>query len=85
MTSRRIESHKNYYDVLRKHQRTSRVKRLIKLIVLLIFFVALIFFSYQILVKVDEKQDNNATPQKMEQSAYKTSRPGDLINFNLNT
>lgn len=85
MTSRRIESHKNYYDVLRKHQRTSRMKRLIKLIVLLIFFVALIFFSYQILVKVDETQDNNVTPQKSEQSAYKTSRPGDLINFHLNT
>ena len=65
MTSRRIEGHKNYYDVLRRHKRTNRLKRLFKLLVLLIFFLALIFFSYSLLTKVDETDKKN-TPQQEE-------------------
>lgn len=63
MTSRRIESHKNYYDVLRKHQRTNRIKKVFKLLILLIFFLALIFFSYSLLTKREESQQNDSKEQ----------------------
>ncbi|MEM7109459.1 MAG: hypothetical protein AAF519_14635 [Bacteroidota bacterium] len=46
MTSRRIEGHKNYYDVMRKHQRGSRLKRLLKLVLLFLFFVLLLGIVY---------------------------------------
>ncbi|MTI21273.1 hypothetical protein E1176_09595 [Fulvivirga sp. RKSG066] len=74
MTSRRIEGHKNYYDVLRKHQRSSRLKKLFKLIVLLLFFLALVFFSYSLLTKVNEAEKSEPTSTM----TIKTSRPGDL-------
>jgi len=64
MTSRRIESHKNYYEVMRRHQKTSRLKKVFKLLILLIFFLALIFFSYSLLTKVneaDQSQEENTS------------------------
>jgi len=57
MTSRRIEGHKNYYGVLKKHQRSNRLKRLFKLLILLIFFLSLIFFSYTLLTKIEGEQE----------------------------
>lgn len=65
MTSRRIESHKNYYEVMRRHQKTSRLKKVFKLLILLIFFLALIFFSYSLLTKVSE-----ADKSKEENTSY---------------
>lgn len=73
MTSRRIESHKNYYEVLKRHQRTSRMKRLVRLIVLLLFFIGLIYFSYSFLVKIDQKENQQPEKEQVEN----TSRPGD--------
>ena len=71
MTSRRIESHKNYYEVMRRHQKTSRLKKVFKLVVLLIFFLALIFFSYSLLTKVSEadqpQKENTSLSIKMKQ------------------
>ena len=46
MTSRRIEGHKNYYDVMKKHQRGSRTRRLLKLVLLFLFFVLLLGVVY---------------------------------------
>ncbi len=66
MTSRRIESHKNYYEVMRRHQKTSRLKKVFKLLILLIFFLALIFFSYSLLTKVSE-----ADKSKEENTSYR--------------
>lgn len=56
MTSRRIEGHKNYYDVMKKHQRGSRLKRLLKLVLLFLFFVLLMGSVYFItkVVKGDD-------------------------------
>ncbi|MEM6816834.1 MAG: hypothetical protein AAF600_21005 [Bacteroidota bacterium] len=48
MTSRRIEGHKNYYDVMKKHQRGNRMKRLIRIIVLLLFFSFLLLFIFNL-------------------------------------
>lgn len=79
MTSRRIEGHKNYYDVLRKHKRSSRLKKLFKLIILLLFFLALIFFSYTFLMKVDQVENNEQEEVSLYQKNIKASRPGDLI------
>lgn len=70
MTSRRIESHKNYYEVMRRHQKTSRLKKVFKLLILLIFFLALIFFSYSLLTKVNEadqsQKENNSYRVKIK-------------------
>ena len=46
MTSRRIEGHKNFYDVMKKHQRGSRTRRLLKLVLLFLFFVLLLGVVY---------------------------------------
>lgn len=67
MTSRRIESHKNYYDVLRKHQRTNRIKKVFKLLILLVFFLALIFFSYSLLTTMEESQQRDNKEQSVNE------------------
>ena len=46
MTSRRMESHKNYYDVLKKHERQRQIKRILKLIALGSFFLMLVYLIF---------------------------------------
>ncbi|MBL6446255.1 hypothetical protein JMN32_08045 [Fulvivirga sp. 29W222] len=84
MTSRRIESHKDYYDLLKRHERTSVGKKLLRVVIYIIIFIGLIMLGYFALRKIDRPQ--NDTPKGDAQSkAYKTSRPGVLINVSLNT
>lgn len=80
MTSRRIESHKDYYDLLKRHERSSIGKRLLRIVIYIIIFMGLIMLGYFALRKIDKPQ-NDETQAK----AYKTSRPGVLINVSLNT
>lgn len=77
MTSRRIEGYKDYSALLEQHK-NSRLKRLIKMIFLLLFFVALSLFTYYIVSKVEEKKNNKPAKQAMI-----TSRPGFLNNYQL--
>lgn len=77
MTSRRIEGYKDYSALLEQHK-NSRLKRLIKMIFLLLFFVALSLFTYYIVSKVEEKKNNKPAKQAMI-----TSRPGVLNNYQL--
>lgn len=79
MTSRRIEGHKDYNSLLIKHK-SYRTKRLVKLFSLLLFFIALIVFTY---IALTGKSENQATKPTSE--AQTISRPDVLINVNLNT
>lgn len=74
MTSRRIEGYKDYSALMDQH-RNSRLKRLIKMLFLLLFFIALSLFTYYIVTKVDEKNQDKPTKEAMN-----TSRPGVLSN-----
>lgn len=82
MTSRRIESHKDYYDLLKRHERSSFGKRILKIIVYIIILLGLTMLAYFAVQKTNKQQVKG--PQK-EAKAYKTSRPGVLINVSLNT
>ncbi|MGD1958244.1 MAG: hypothetical protein ACFB2Y_05290 [Fulvivirga sp.] len=72
MTSRRIEGHKNYYDVMKKHQRGSRLRRLLKLVLLFLFFVLLMGSVYFITKML--KEDDLPTIEN-EQVSKIISRP----------
>ena len=80
MTSRRIEGYKDYSALMDQH-RSSRLKRLIKMIFLLLFFIALSLFTYYVVTKVEDKKQDASTEEAMT-----TSRPGVLnIDQILNT
>ncbi len=68
MTSRRIEGHKNYYEVLKKHEKGSRLKRLFKLVLLFLFFVlltAIVYFSTRLFEKQEEPNIENEQVSKI--------------------
>ncbi|QSE98184.1 hypothetical protein [Fulvivirga lutea] len=78
MTSRRIEGYKDYASLMERHK-SSRLKRLIKFIFLLLFFTALSVFAYYALSKIEEQ---NKEPEKQAQAL---SRPGVFNDELLNT
>ena len=62
MTSRRIDHHKNFSDLLQEHQKTNRTKRLIKLFLLLFFFVCIMSFFYYMYKHMEkDKSDERQT------------------------
>lgn len=65
MTSRRISGHKNYYEVLKRHQRASYGKRLIRLVIYIIIFLALMVFAYHAL----QKLRHQSSPAPMDQTS----------------
>ncbi len=79
MTSRRIEGFKDYNSLLERHKST-RLKRLIKLLFLLLFFTALCLFAYLLISKTEKTE--NVKPQSGTQII---SRPDVSFNSNLNT
>lgn len=86
MTSRRIESHKNYYDLLKKHERSSMWKRVVKMILYIILILSIIFIGYAGLRKLEKMEKGSPEQQPQAQNIEnKTSRPGVLINVSLNT
>ena len=63
MTSRRMEGHKNYYEVMKKHQRSSRIKKAIRLTLLLLFFILLItmvYFSFKMTIPEEDIIENES-------------------------
>lgn len=84
MTSRRIESHKDYYDLLKRHERSSLGRRLLKIVIYIIIFMGIVMLGYFALRKINKPQ-NDAPHGDAQAKAYKTSRPGVLIDVSLNT
>ncbi|UII22123.1 hypothetical protein [Fulvivirga ligni] len=82
MTSRRIESHKNYYDVLKKHEKNSWGKKLVKLIMYIIILMGLLLIAY-FAVKTVEKRNESKKEAKIE-IKENTSRPDESIHVTLN-
>ncbi len=66
MTSRRIDHHKNFTDVLQEHQRTNRTKRLIKLFLLLAFFIGLMSFLYYVITYTGKRKPQGDATAKTE-------------------
>jgi hypothetical protein len=80
MTSGRIEGFRNYHDVLERHRRAGRMRKVFKLTLFLLFFIVLLLASYFFFSKKDKKNDASLNKQ-----AFTISRPGVLINYSLNT
>lgn len=86
MTSRRIEGYKDYYDVLKKHERSGKRKRLARLVLLLLVFLSLLAFAYYLLPVLDHNMQNTAvdiTKEKPRTSAFNGPKVGP-DHFNLN-
>ena len=77
MTSRRIEAHKNYYEVLKRHERSNKMRKLIRLILALIAFILLMSVVYFIAKMVTF--DNEPTIEN-EQISKIISRP-DIVQY----
>lgn len=60
MTSRNIERHKNYYEIMRKHNKRLHAKRLIKIFIYLLFIIGLALIFYFAMDKLDRVQNKNS-------------------------
>lgn len=79
MTSRRIDNHKNFMDVLQEHERTTRTKRLIRLLLLLAFFIGMMSFLYYVLVNTGPKKRNDENTARTEK-VYSLNKAHDGVN-----
>ena len=82
MTSRRIEAHKNYYEVLKRHERSNKMRKLMRLILALVAFILLMSVVYFIAKMVT--LDNEPTIEN-EQISKTISRPDIVQYVSLNT
>ena len=81
MTSGRIEGFRNYHDVLERHKKASRIRKVFKLALFLLFFVVLLITTYFIFAKKEAK--SNVVPKAQSMTI---SRPGVLLYYySLNT
>ncbi len=73
MTSRRIQSHKDYRMLMEKHKRTSRGRRLLRSLIYILIFLGLILLIYYGMQKLSPAaSDEGQKPASTEQ----ISRPG---------
>ncbi|MBL3654718.1 hypothetical protein [Fulvivirga sediminis] len=82
MTSRRIESHKNYHDILKQHEKSSVGKRVVRLIIYVLILIGLLLIAYFAVKVVGAKNEKSACNEHIEKE--NTSRPDDFINVTLN-
>ncbi|UII28074.1 hypothetical protein LVD15_06510 [Fulvivirga maritima] len=80
MTSRRIESHKNYHDILKQHEKSSGGKRVVRLIIYVLILLGLLLVAYFTVKVVRAKDEKRAYNEYVEN----TSRPDDFINVTRN-
>ena len=66
MTSRMIERHKNYYEIMRKHKRQNQRNKLIRRITYFIFLVGISLLIYFSVEKLSESAPGNEEPEKVE-------------------
>ncbi len=77
MTSRRIQSHKDYRVLMEKHRRTSRGKRLLRSLIYILILLGTILLIYLGVQKLTV----NTSDEKQESAYTETiSRPG-LLHF----
>ena len=82
MTSRRIDSHKNYMDVLNEHKRATKAKRLLKMAILIAFSLGMMLFLYYVVsktVQIDEKLDKTS---QVTQVIKKANTDSSIQNIN---
>lgn len=60
MTSGRIEGHKNYYEIMRRHRKSMHNKRLLKSVVYVLFVLGIILVIYFALTKIGRSTNNNS-------------------------
>ena len=82
MTSRRIESHKNYYEVLKRHEKSNKTRKVARLILMLLAFILLVAMTYYATKMISSQ---NETPVENNQVSITTSRPGTIQYVSLNT
>ncbi len=81
MTSGRIEGFRNYHEVLERHKKASRMRKVFKLLFFLLFFIMLLLMTFFLVTKSGKDSDASSEKQTMT-----ISRPGVFINnYSLNT
>ena len=66
MTSRMIERHKNYYEIMKRHERQSQRNKLIRRIAYFIFLVGISLLLYFSVEKLSESASESKEPEKVE-------------------
>lgn len=66
MTSRMIERHKNYYEIMRRHKRQGQRNKLIRRIAYFIFLVGISLLLYFSVEKLSESASHGKAPEKVE-------------------
>ncbi len=61
MTSRRIERHKNYAQLMDKHHKSKRLKRVVQWLIYIFIFLVGLFAIYYSLSRKKEVQSNEQT------------------------
>lgn len=59
MTSRTIERHKNYYDIMRRHNKKMHNRRLTKTLIYIIFVLGLAVVLYLAIDKLERVENND--------------------------
>jgi hypothetical protein len=65
MTSRMMDRHKNYPEVMRRYEREQQFKKLIKGITLVLFLLS-IFLMIYLVVKIEKKPEQKERSEKIE-------------------
>jgi len=78
MTSRRMERHKNYQDILRQHRRQQR-SRLVRILLYLLALIALVVIIYLGFERITSQQE---TEEKTRPATAQISRP-DILSPNI--
>lgn len=60
MTSRRVEGYKNYYDIMRRHKRSTHRKQLAKTVVYILFFLGIAVMLYFGLEKLQRARQDDS-------------------------
>ena len=63
MTSRRIERHKNYGELMLVHQKSQRQRKLGRFLVYIAFLLALSAATYYFVEAINDKKENNREQQ----------------------
>lgn len=69
MTSRRIQRHKNYAELMRSHEKASRLKKMLRLLYALLFLLGMAAVIYMAFTKWSDKEEKqkNEDPNTIEE------------------
>ncbi|MGK7391206.1 MAG: hypothetical protein ACNS60_12695 [Candidatus Cyclobacteriaceae bacterium M2_1C_046] len=60
MTSRNIERHKNYYEIMRRHNKRLHAKRLTRTLIYILFVIGLAIIFYFAMDKLERVDNKNS-------------------------